>query len=217
MNTSALKAIFSLLILLGFLFVAACDEAPSVAPEDSELAYEQVPVLSKKPNCNLDPLPKGCKDEGGGGAEGPPMFADLTPDGNKLNELVIMQGTNDPRHNGGRLGTMWATGFGMEWDGIEFVSTAIRATAPNCPVGGTFGLLEANLKGGKVTTVWLRGNDGAGTTWSSDKIDVGSQLPDNGGWILEVRENIIVNIGKGQKKDKVCTVYVNDIIFSPVN
>ena len=145
------------------------------------------------------------------------MFADLQTKGGEVNELEIIYPGLPPDHNGGRLGTMWATGFGMVWDGTKFVSTAIRATAPLCPAGGSFGLLEANLKGGKVTTVWLRGNDGAGTSWSSDKIDVGSQLPDNGGWTLEVRKNIVVNKGKGQKKDEVCTVYVNDIIFSLVN
>jgi hypothetical protein len=143
------------------------------------------------------------------------MYARLVNSGlaeHTANELV------DADNEGGRLGS-WAAGLGLLWDDVagEFVRDDVNgpATSPDCP-GLKFGLIEANMKRGKVTTLWVRGYDGT-SDYSSDKIDVGSQTPNDAGWTLDVQQDIDIGVGNGQKKEYVCTVYVHQIEYELVN
>jgi len=176
------------------LFAAGCDESGPLSAEREGLSIENSGTLGGKPSARTE------------------MYAALQP-GGVANELTDPDG-------GGRLGTGWTTGFALEWDDAagKWVQAGAWGHSDACPAGHRFGLLEGNVKGGKVSSVWLRGDDGVATDWSSDKIDITPQDPDeNAEWTLQVRKYIDVSTGKGQSKNVVCTVYVHDIKFTPVN
>lgn len=215
------------LCLIIFL-LPACQDIPTQAIEDpiegeTIVSSDQVgneawtnAAFSKR-DCSIVPLPKGCKDSDDGD---PPagseilVWADYVPGGSAFtNELSIPD--NDSGYSGVRRGTAWSVGFGLDVDGTEVVDTGRRGSAPGCP-NVRFGLIEVMMKKDTVTTVWLRGNDGDGTSLSSDRVAVESQLPGNGVWTLKVRKSIVMNTGKGQKSEAICTVYVHDIQYTPV-
>jgi hypothetical protein len=210
MNLLRYSAVAALLVFM----IAGCDSNALVDDAESPT------TVSESDQASLGKREKPDNGGGGGGGdkgkvEDPPMYAVLVPSGDtpKANELT------DPDGEGGRLGGGWAAGLGVIWDdqAQEWVwSDDGRATSDACD--GSFGLLEANMKAGKVTTIWLRGGDSKGTDWSSDKIAVTAQDPDAvNGWTLEIRTDIVINEGKGGQSKPVCTVYVHDVVYCPVS
>lgn len=201
---------------LCLLALSACSETPTEAIDAPDFSFQKDQTLSAKPNCDVDPSHPTCGgDDGGSGDGSAPMYALLQSSGNSnhaANELV------DPDGEGGRLGTAWAAAFDLAWDAgaSEFVRHEPgAATSPDC-AGIKFGLTEANMKKGKVTTVWVRGYDGT-NNYSSDKISVGSQTPNDAGWTLDVQQYIDIGVGNGQNKEYVCTVYLHQIEYALVN